>query len=103
LEPYIAGASFIVWIIAAPAGSTRVKKSTAGNPNPMRIAIAMVLVSVITSVHARAATKRMMPTPARVASWMIAFLGGAAGGAVGCVACTVAATVACGGDVGGTN
>jgi hypothetical protein len=77
----------MVWAIAAPTGSTRVKKSTAGNPNPIRIAIAIVLVSVMTSVHAKAATKRMIPTPALMASWTTAALGGAAGGAMGCAVC----------------
>ena len=67
----------------------------------MSIAIAMVLVSVMTSVHARAATRRMMPTPARVASWMTAFLGGAAGGATDGVACGGAVAVACGGAASG--
>jgi hypothetical protein len=37
-----------------------------------------------------------MPTPARVASWMIAFLGGAAGGAIGGVTCAaIVAAVSC--------
>ena len=67
----------------------------------MRTAIAMALVSVITSVHARAATRRMMPTPARVASWMTAFLGGAAGGATDGVASGGIVAVACGGVASG--
>jgi hypothetical protein len=61
----------------------------------------MVLVSVMTSVHARAATRRMMPTPARVASWMIAFLGGAAGGVTDGLTCGGIAAVSCGGDAFG--